>query len=112
MGWDYRSYLGDEVFRELNYMKAFHPEYIEEETADRKPVGFPHEKIVFAAADHNARMINEYKGNPIGLSNRREYITRLFRELQGRRQIAGDPAESGICRAGIRHDRSCSGGAG
>ena len=82
MGWDYRSYLGDEVFRELNRMKAFHPEYIEEEMKDRTPVGFPNEKLVFAAADHNARMINEYKGNPIGLSNRREYITRLFRELQ------------------------------
>ena len=27
-------------------------------------------------------MINEYKGNPIGLSNRREYLSRLVRMLQ------------------------------
>lgn len=30
-------------------------------------------------------MINEYKGNPIGLSNRREYLSRLVRMLQSDR---------------------------
>lgn len=77
-----QEFLGDDVFRKLNEIKAFHPEVILEETANREKPGFPHKRLVFAAADHNARMINEYKGNPIGLSNRREYLTRLVRMLQ------------------------------
>ena len=77
-----QEFLGDEVFLKLNEIKAFHPEIILEETAKREKPGFPHKHLVFAAADHNARMINEYKGNPIGLSNRREYLTRLVRMLQ------------------------------
>lgn len=79
---EYEAYLGDELFQALNEIKAFHPQVIEEEAALRKKPGFPHDKLVFAAADHNARMINEYKGNPIGLSNRREYLSRLVRMLQ------------------------------
>lgn len=82
MGFDYQSFLNDKIFEELNKIKAFSPEVIEQEAAARKKPGFPHDKLVFAAADHNARMINEYKGNPIGLSNRREYLSRLVRMLQ------------------------------
>lgn len=74
MGFDYQSFLNDKIFEELNKIKAFSPEVVEQEAAARKKPGFPHDKLVFAAADHNARMINEYKGNPIGLSNRREYL--------------------------------------
>ena len=82
MGFDYQSFLNDKIFEELNKIKAFSPEVVEQEAAARKKPGFPHDKLVFAAADHNARMINEYKGNPIGLSNRREYLSRLVRMLQ------------------------------
>ena len=82
MGFDYQSFLNDKIFEELNKIKAFSPEVVEQEAAARKKPGFPHDKLVFAAADHNARMINEYKGNPIGLSNRREYFSRLVRMLQ------------------------------
>lgn len=82
MKFDYREFLDDKVFRKLNEVKAFHPEVIEQEAENRVKPGFPHNRLVFAAADHNARMINEYKGNPIGLSNRREYLTRLVRMLQ------------------------------
>lgn len=77
-----QEFLNDDVFRKLNEIKAFHPEVVLKETANREKPGFPHKRLVFAAADHNARMINEYKGNPIGLSNRREYLTRLVRMLQ------------------------------
>jgi DhnA family fructose-bisphosphate aldolase class Ia len=79
---DYRTVICDETFRTLNEIKAFHPEVVEQEAAKRRKPGFPHDRLVFAAADHNARMINEYKGNPIGLSNRREYISRLVRMLE------------------------------
>ena len=82
MEFDYQSFLNDKIFEELNKIKAFSPEVVEQEAAARKKPGFPHDKLVFAAADHNARMINEYKGNPIGLSNRREYLSRLVRMLQ------------------------------
>ena len=87
MGFDYQSFLNDKIFEELNKIKAFSPEVIEQEAAARKKPGFPHDKLVFAAADHNARMINEYKGNPIGLSNRREYLSRLVRMLQNCRDL-------------------------
>ena len=76
-----QEFLNENVFRKLNEMKAFHPGLIEAEAASRVRPGFPHKRLVFAAADHNARMISEYKGNPIGLSNRREYLTRLVRIL-------------------------------
>lgn len=82
MEFNYREFLDDCFFRRINEIKAFHPEIIEKEASLRIPPGFPHERLVFAAADHNARMINEYKGNLIGLSNRREYLTRLIRMLQ------------------------------
>ena len=61
MGFDYQSFLNDKIFEELNKIKAFSPEVVEQEAAARKKPGFPHDKLVFAAADHNARMINEYK---------------------------------------------------
>ena len=82
VSFQYREFLGDEIFRQLNEIKAFHPEVIEQEACIRQKPGYPHDRLIFAAADHNARMINEYKGNPIGLSNRREYLTRLVRMLQ------------------------------
>lgn len=82
MEFKYQEYLDESFFLKINEIKAFHPEIIKEEASLRKSPGFPHDKLVFAAADHNARMINEYKGNPIGLSNRREYLTRLIRMLQ------------------------------
>ena len=85
MKFDCAQFLDREIFQELNRIKAFHPEVIEQEACCRKKTGYPHECLVFAAADHNARMINEYKGNPIGLSNRREYLTRLVRMLQSDR---------------------------
>lgn len=81
MKFNYLEFLTDDVFEKLNEIKTFHPEIIESEAMLREKPGYPHEKVVFAAADHNARMINEYKGNPIGLSNRREYLTRLVRML-------------------------------
>lgn len=81
MKFNVQEFLKEDVFRELNEIKAFHPGIIEAEAAARVRPGFPHKRLVFAAADHNARMINEYKGNPIGLSNRREYLTRLVRML-------------------------------
>lgn len=84
MAFSYQDVLTEEDFRQLGELKAFHPEAVEEEAAKRQKPGFPHPQLVFAAADHNARMINEYQGNPIGLSNRREYLTRLVRMLQSR----------------------------
>lgn len=78
----YKDFLDDSFFQKMNKIKAFHPEIIEREASKRDAPGFPHEKLVFAAADHNARMINEYNKNPIRLSNRREYLTRLIRMLQ------------------------------
>ena len=81
MKFDYQDFLKEEVFQKLNELKTFHPEVIEQEAANREKPGFPHKRLVFAAADHNARMINEYQGNPIGLSNRREYLARLVRML-------------------------------
>ena len=81
MKFNYREFLDDEVFKRLNEIKAFAPETVEAEAAMRKKPGYPHDRLVFAAADHNARMINEYRGNPIGLSNRREYLSRLVRML-------------------------------
>ena len=77
-----KEFLDDSIFQKLNEIKVFHPEVIEQEAEMRRKPGFPHQRLVFAAADHNARMINEYKGNPIGLSNRREYLTRLVRMLE------------------------------
>lgn len=77
----YQEFLGEEIFSKVNEIKAFHPEVVEQEAFLKKKPGFPHERLVLAAADHNARMINEYKGNPIGLSNRREYLSRLVRIL-------------------------------
>ena len=85
MEFAYKDFLSDTIFQELNRIKAFHPEVIEQEACLRNRPGYRHEQLVFAAADHNARMINEYKGNPIGLSNRREYLTRLVRMLQSDR---------------------------
>ena len=85
MNFDYTQFLDSAIFQELNRIKAFQPEIIEQEAYCRRKPGYPHECLVFAAADHNARMINEYKGNPIGLSNRREYLTRLVRMLQSDR---------------------------
>ena len=85
MKFSYKDFLDDTIFQELNKIKAFHPEVIEQEACLRSKPGYRHEQLVFAAADHNARMINEYKGNPIGLSNRREYLTRLVRMLQSDR---------------------------
>lgn len=82
MEFQYEQFLSEDIFRKINEIKAFHPELIEKEAYMREKPGFPNDKLVFAAADHNARMINEYKGNPIGLSNRREYLTRLVRMLQ------------------------------
>ena len=66
MGFDYQSFLNDKIFEELNKIKAFSPEVVEQEAAARKKPGFPHDKLVFAAADHNAR----------------EYLSRLVRMLQ------------------------------
>ena len=54
MGFDYQSFLNDKIFEELNKIKAFSPEVVEQEAAARKKPGFPHDKLVFAAADHNA----------------------------------------------------------
>ena len=68
--------------KKLNKIRAFSPEVIDAEAAARKKPGFPHDKLVFAAADHNARMINEYKGNPIGLSNRRSILSAWCGMLQ------------------------------
>lgn len=82
MNFNYLEYLPEELFAQLNELKAFHPEVIEQQAQLREKPGFPHKQLVFAAADHNARMITEYKSNPIGLSNRREYLTRLIRMLQ------------------------------
>lgn len=84
MEFDYRTYFDDAMFEALGEIKAFCPEIAEQEAAGRKRPGFPHKRLVFAAADHNARMINEYQGNPIGLSNRREYLSRLVRMLESR----------------------------
>lgn len=77
-----REYLSEEFFCRLNELKAFHPEVVMQEAERREKSGYPHKKLVFAAADHNARMINEYKGNPIGLGNRRQYLSRLIRMLE------------------------------
>lgn len=82
---DYEKFIDEAVFRELNKIKAFQPEVIEQEALLRQKPKRQYEQLVFAAADHNARMINEYRGNPIGLSNRREYLTRLVRMLQSDR---------------------------
>lgn len=95
MEFNYQEFLDDYFFRRINEIKAFHPEIIEKEASLRIPPGFPHDRLVFAAADHNARMINEYKGNPIRLSNRREYLTRLIRMLQSK-QIDGIEAAPDI----------------
>ena len=76
------SYLSDEMMIRLNEIKTFDCDLITKEALARKKPGFPHRELIIAAADHNARMINEYKGNPIGLSNRREYLARLVRMLQ------------------------------
>lgn len=82
MNFQYQEFLSEEILKKVSEIKAFHPEVVEKEAAFREKPGFPHRQLVFAAADHNARMINEYKGNPTGLSNRREYLSRLVRVLE------------------------------
>lgn len=78
---NYNTFLPREIYNEINYIRTYEPQIIISETNKRKkPIKFS-EKIVLAAADHNARMINEYKGNKIGLSNRHEYLSRLVRML-------------------------------
>ena len=41
MGFDYQSFLNDKIFEELNKIKAFSPEVVEQEAAARKKPGFP-----------------------------------------------------------------------
>ena len=77
----YEEILNEEDYETLNEYKTFHPGLLEQEANRRKKVEIPHEHIVLAAADHNARMINAYEGDPIRLSNRREYLARLIRIL-------------------------------
>lgn len=77
----YEDVLTMEDYTALNELKTFHPRRLMLEAERRKKGKIPHTHVVFAAADHNARMINAYQGNPIGLSNRREYLSRLVRIL-------------------------------
>ena len=51
MKFNYREFLDDEVFKRLNEIKAFAPETVEAEAAMRKKPGYPHDRLVFAAAD-------------------------------------------------------------
>lgn len=39
MGFDYQSFLNDKIFEELNKIKAFSPEVIEQEAAAAKKTG-------------------------------------------------------------------------
>lgn len=77
----YEDVITDEDYKALNELKTFHPKRLSLEAGRRKKGKLPHSRVVFAAADHNARMINAYQGNPLGLSNRREYLSRLVRML-------------------------------
>ncbi len=81
MTFDCRKFLGEEMFRQVNEIQTFDPEIVISEAMRRRKPDKKKRVLVLAAADHNARMINEYKGNPIGLSNRRDYLSRLVRIL-------------------------------
>lgn len=77
----YKEVFTDEEYQEINEIKTFYPEIIEIEADRRAKKTNKNKMLVFAAADHNARMIQAYKGNPFGLSDRREYLSRLVRIL-------------------------------
>lgn len=78
---DYKEVVTMEDMTALNELKTFHPQRLLDEAAGRRRTAPAHSRVVFAAADHNARMITAYRGNPIGLSGRREYLSRLVRML-------------------------------
>lgn len=80
----YEEFLPQSTYEKINEIKTFYPEIIREEMQKRKRPGYPHQRLVFVAADHNARMIQTYKGNPLGLSNRREYLARAARMLSAK----------------------------
>lgn len=79
---NYEKFLPRELYNEINRIRTFEPWVVAKEAKDRRKPVQRGECYVFAAADHNARMINEYKGDKIGLSNRHEYLSRLARMLQ------------------------------
>jgi DhnA family fructose-bisphosphate aldolase class Ia len=81
MAFDYKEFLNRETYQSLLDIKVFSPELIDEEAGHKIRTERLRDRMVFAAADHNARMITEYGGNDTGLSNRREYLARLIREL-------------------------------
>lgn len=81
MSFDYNEFLTSKMFCRINELKTFFPEKIEEELSRRGEIPFPHRKLVLVAADHNARMITAYGSNPVGLADRREYLSRLVRIL-------------------------------
>lgn len=77
---DYKEFLPTELFQKINFIKTFKPEVIKTECEKREKVKI-NEKLIFVAADHNARMITGYKENPVRLANKHEYLSRLIRIL-------------------------------
>ena len=81
LNFNYKEFLSKKTYDQINYIKTFEHHIIESECKNRFKPKKINDILVFAAADHNARMINEYKGNKVGLSNRHEYLSRLTRML-------------------------------
>lgn len=82
MKFDYQHYLPAELYRQVRPGTAAAAQRLYACAAARKQALPADRPLVLAAADHNARMISEYRGDPLAFCCRQEYLARLMRMLE------------------------------
>jgi hypothetical protein len=78
----YEEVLPRETYDRLNQARVDEPNLPEIEAEARKRrQRLCGEKLILVAADHNARMITDFDGDPLRLGNRHEFLSRVIRAL-------------------------------
>lgn len=80
---DPSAFLPLELYRAITDVRIERPAVVQEEAERRKrrPVPAPHGSLVILAADHPGRHILNVKADPLGMADRRGYLSRILRVL-------------------------------
>src|SRR5262245_17521376 len=82
--WDVESYLPAEVIDEITDVRIEHPRWVMKEARQRKRRKrlAPDGRLVLAALDHPARVVNEISDEALATGDRQQYLARARRVLE------------------------------